>query len=397
MLLLFISVYQTWRSGSRFLLPAYVVVTWCMWISIDPIAYLVPDETPRYVLNLTLTRGDEETYLRGQVTSSHHYPLTPELSGLTARTLLVYVMSRPSAYQTRQMIRSTWGDVSVFRDSGVTRMTLMFVVGRSPGGSDKSTVNRSSREISLWEESLLYSDVLQLDVGESYYNLSLKGLTAMSWIIKNTDAMYMMKVDEDVVVNTFSWIKIVDGLVTNNISCSVVGLPFRGTVPRRAGKYRMTRNMYSLMIYPTFVTGPSYLLTRDAMAAILEASEQFVQPFLLEDIYLHGILGNQVGVRMLGLPRRSFLRYFKEIGEVKNSTVPILSIHGISKADVRRAWRVLTNKFTTGRYLLQAGDYSSRLYNVTDFIPKRWRLSQDVALKHSCNPGSDVNLSLTMI
>ena len=258
----------------------------------------------------------------------------------------------------------------------------MFVVGPSTVDGGNNDVNQSEADISLWEESLLYSDILQLDVVESYNNLSLKCLMAMRWIINNTDAMYMMKVDEDVVINTFSWIKIIDGLVINNISCCVVGLPLRGSVPRRAGKYRITKNMYSPVIYPTFVTGPSYLLTRDAMLAILEASEQFVQPFLLEDIYLHGILGHQAGVRMLGLPQRSFLRYFKELGTVQNSTVPLLSIHGIYNMDVSRAWRVLINQSTTGRYLLQASDYSL-FHNVLHFIPKRWKLSQDVALTHS--------------
>lgn len=85
----------------------------------------------------------------------------------------------------------------------------------------------------------------------------------------------------------------------------IVGNVASGWVPVRnpQSKYFITEEQYSEATYPPFVTGPSYLVSKTAVNHLFEAALE--HPFLhLEDVFLTGIIAEQVGV-----PRRLAIEF----------------------------------------------------------------------------------------
>ena len=128
------------------------------------------------------------------------------------------------------------------------------------------------------------------------------------------------------------------------------------------------------MTYPIFLRGPVYLFSRDAMLAILEISDYFTERFRLEDVYLFGIMGNQAGVRLLGLDK-----------EIK-----LLWIH---PADIFDVWNTFRTKFYAGHKIhIEAKDYSDQ-HRV---IPDRWRHPNINMLKYRCSHQKQISLNISI-
>jgi hypothetical protein len=61
---------------------------------------------------------------------------------------------------------------------------------------------------SIKYENDLYQDIVQEDFVDSYRNLSYKGVMALKWIsLYCPQASYILKTDDDMIVNTFTLLK----------------------------------------------------------------------------------------------------------------------------------------------------------------------------------------------
>jgi hypothetical protein len=107
--------------------------------------------------------------------------------------ILVYVHSGPSNYQRRIVIRETWATRTLFSD-----LRLVFMIGKT---LDKNLMK------AIEYENEIYQDIVQEDFIDSYKNLTYKGIMALKWIsIYCSNTKYILKVDDDIVVNTFTLI-----------------------------------------------------------------------------------------------------------------------------------------------------------------------------------------------
>ena len=105
--------------------------------------------------------------------------------------LFIYVHSTPSNYQRRSVIRETWAKQSLFPD-----IRLLFMMGK---------VNDQHVMEAILFEYETYKDIVQEDFLDSYKNLTYKGLMALKWISTYcSQANYVLKVDDDIMVNTFT-------------------------------------------------------------------------------------------------------------------------------------------------------------------------------------------------
>ena len=105
--------------------------------------------------------------------------------------VLVYVHSGPTNYQRRMVIRETWSTRTLFPD-----LRLVFMIGKS---MDKTVMK------AIGYENELYRDIVQEDFIDAYKNLTYKGIMALKWISNYCpQTKYVLKVDDDVVVNTFT-------------------------------------------------------------------------------------------------------------------------------------------------------------------------------------------------
>ena len=105
--------------------------------------------------------------------------------------VLVYVHSGPGNYQRRIVIRETWATRSLFSE-----MRLIFMMGKSLDANQMKAIQY---------ENEIYRDIVQEDFLDSYKNLTYKGIMALKWVSKFCpNTKYILKVDDDIVVNTFT-------------------------------------------------------------------------------------------------------------------------------------------------------------------------------------------------
>jgi hypothetical protein len=92
----------------------------------------------------------------------------------------------------------------------------------------------------------------------------------------------------------------------------IIGNVASGWKPGRNpdSKYYISTDQYPEALYPAFVTGPSYLVSKPAVTQLF--NEALTQPFIhLEDVYITGVIAEKCGI-----PRRLAV-------EFKNNAVRI--------------------------------------------------------------------------
>jgi hypothetical protein len=104
--------------------------------------------------------------------------------------LLAFVTIAVNNFEQRDIIRTTWASKNLF-----PQIKTVFMVGMSK--SDE--INRK-----VYLENQYYGDVVQESFMDTYNNLTLKTIQGFKWAAKYCkNARFVMKVDDDVVVNSF--------------------------------------------------------------------------------------------------------------------------------------------------------------------------------------------------
>ena len=150
-----------------------------------------------FILCTSSTTTTDHPYRRQSTIVNPHpfnYILNPGLTICPSNLyLFVYIHSSPSNYQRRNLIRETWAQKSLFPET-----RLLFMMGK---------VNDESVMQAVAYEYEIYRDIVQEDFFDSYKNLTYKGLMALKWIsIYCSQVNYVLKVDDDIMVNTFTLI-----------------------------------------------------------------------------------------------------------------------------------------------------------------------------------------------
>lgn len=138
--------------------------------------------------------------------------------------LFVAVISAPEYFHKRDIIRRTWqrhlqSDLSLANLAG-----LGFIVGLTEGD------NEIQKRIE--KESVMYGDILQIEMIDDYYNLTLKVVGLLNWINDHCSRVdYVLKVDDDVYVNVQNLVAVMNNLNSSEQSLYgsfSEGLPNRG-------------------------------------------------------------------------------------------------------------------------------------------------------------------------
>lgn len=141
--------------------------------------------------------------------------------------VFVAIISAPSYFYSRETIRNTWlRDMLMMTD--YKRMDLIgyaFILGRTDNKEDQEWIRKESDE---------FGDILQIDMKDDYYNLTLKVVGLFNWLNTNCyRANYVLKVDDDVYVNVRNLIKVMKALdpATKSTYGSIAsGPPLRGNI-----------------------------------------------------------------------------------------------------------------------------------------------------------------------
>ena len=198
--------------------------------------------------------------------------------------LTVMVISAPDHFQQRAAIRSTWG-------RSVAGGLVTFLLGEAEDEAARAEVMR---------ESEAHQDLVINKIPDLYQNLSLKTLSAFQWLLRFCSASsFLLKVDDDMFVQVDKVLaKIKNILQQNSHPRLILGNISRGWRPVRnpQSKYLITAAQYAADTYPDFATGPSYLLSRAAVAEILPAALEAAY-LHLEDVFLTGVVAESLGIQ----------------------------------------------------------------------------------------------------
>jgi len=325
-------------------------------------------------LNDSLTQSGIYRYISRKTKIADHandYHIQPDLSKEDNKTILVFVSSRPNNRERRMLIRKTWANATYYqRPDGMQSLVTIFVIGLTDAGQiDESVV----------DEAESFPDILTVNISDSYVNLVYKVKMALQWINKHSSASYILKVDEDVIINTFAWIKIVDKMTTKNISCFVGGHSMVGTHPRRTGKYQVTSEEYPDGVYPHYCEGPAYMVTRDALPIILEKSAA-LPLFVMEDIYFTGILVHQTPIHQIGL-KSDLLMSRACCARLKNAldtNLQAIVVHYVKEKHWKVIWQQIEHERNTDR-TFAFEDFTDNL----TILPSKWTV--DAKPKYTCH------------
>ncbi len=170
--------------------------------------------------------------------------------------VIVYVHSAPGNLKRRISIRETWAKQSLF-----TRMRLVFMLG----------VNSKNLKIQklLELESNVYGDLVQENFEDSYKNLTYKGIMSLKWIAEYcSEAKYVLKVDDDIIVNTFTLFRHLKSLqsheLTRNKKRTVMCLVWNRMLVQRQKdqKWYLSYDEYKYDYFGKYCSGSAFLYTR---------------------------------------------------------------------------------------------------------------------------------------
>jgi len=353
----------------RYICIALILLASVIWVNISlknrPIKVKTASENETWNVRLKGNKSLENRKLNDSLTQSgiyryisrktkiaddaDEYHIQPDLSKEDNETILVFVSSSPTNRERRMLIRKTWANVSYYqRQDGMQSLVTIFVIGLTEAGLIDESV---------FDEAESFPDILAVNMTDSYANLVYKVKKALQWINKHSSASYILKVDEDVIINTFAWIKIVDKMTTKNISCFVAGHSLIGSKALRAGKHQVTSEEYPDDVYPHYCEGAAYMLSKDALPIMLEKS--ITLPVLkIEDIYFTGILVHQTPIHQIGFKHdfyKSFISY-TGVEYAVDKNLQAIVIHYVKDEHWQDIWQHLEDKRN-----------SNRTYAFTDF------------------------------
>ncbi|XP_019964803.1 N-acetyllactosaminide beta-1,3-N-acetylglucosaminyltransferase 2a [Paralichthys olivaceus] len=192
--------------------------------------------------------------------------------------LLLVVKSLTPHFDRRQAIRETWGRAGVLANRTVATVFLL--------GNTMSIDHFPDLLPMLGHEAELHNDLLQWDYRDTFFNLTLKEILFLEWFSQNCPhAQYILKGDDDVLVNTLRIIDFLEGL-SENQSRDL----FIGDVISNAGPHRNRKLKYfipeSVFVgqYPPYAGGGGYLYSGDLALRLHSVSPQVVL-YPIDDVY----------------------------------------------------------------------------------------------------------------
>ena len=252
------------------------------------------------------------------------------------KELLIVVQSKPSEIDLRMMWRHFVGKYSN------DRVSIIFLFGSQTGLDSKTKLLMS-------EEMIKNNDIVLIDgFVEHYHNLTLKSLYSLKLFLDDAwypnSPKFMLKVDVDVFVNipklykeivqNDEWRNTKELLMgdcnrchpLNHRAYRISPPPFYDKLSKQhqleikqnpSSKWMIPSYMYNKDTFPTYLTGPAYLVSRGSAECLLRKAKDV--PFLtLEDVYVTGFLAQECDIKRLHHP--GFYPVAKEFNYEKDIT-----------------------------------------------------------------------------
>uniref|UniRef100_A0A0A9X3R4 Hexosyltransferase n=1 Tax=Lygus hesperus TaxID=30085 RepID=A0A0A9X3R4_LYGHE len=234
---------------------------------------------------------------------------------------VIIVTSAPANFVVRSAIRETWAS------HNISNVKVGFLVG---------VTGNSSIQNAIEEESLEFKDIIQDNFVDSYNNLTLKSVVLLKWFVNHCPSpVYLMKADDDSYVNVKQLTPRLlqtpqRGLLAGVLICKAKPISDAGN------KWYSPKYMYHGAFYPNYLSGTGYVMSRDVVIKLYEASLSTPIHYL-EDVYITGICAEKAGVR----PQN--FHGFNYLNMGLKCTPDVITNHRVTPSDLRALWSLRDN------------------------------------------------------
>lgn len=218
---------------------------------------------------------------------------TPACSNKTQIVLLV--TSYAGDVEVRSAVRQAYPK-QVLDEMNIRRV---FLLARIHPDRNRNGISQAAIE----NEQERFQDMIQGDFIEDYKNLTLKHLMGLTWACwRCSHVPYIIKMDHDIVVDLFSIMKMLQKLPHRQYILAGYVMSNMKPIRERNSKWYVTREEYNADDYPSFLSGWLYI-TNAATVQLLYTASQNVPHFWIDDLYITGILAQEIPVPLVRLNR----------------------------------------------------------------------------------------------
>ena len=279
----------------------------------------------------------------------------------------VFILSRRSAFETRQVIRQTWA-------SG--HKNVFFAVGRCcsipPDDRKKYTCSRKkpssassqkswdaecgAQDKKLANENDKYKDIITMPDVDVYRHLPQKVKYCYKWGLKHTSAKWFVKTDDDSVVRIDTLASYLDKTYNSNKPMVIGQIAKRWSVPR-SGKWAETD--YKPSKYPNFPLGSvGHVVSKSVATYIADNSDKLFN-YQGEDV--------SIGIWLNESPLKSKIKWvtskrMTNHGNCKDTGMWVIG-HNIKPAKMRQCF-AHKDELVTGSQKIQIKDISPFLLDL---------------------------------
>ncbi|XP_023700063.1 lactosylceramide 1,3-N-acetyl-beta-D-glucosaminyltransferase A [Paramormyrops kingsleyae] len=207
--------------------------------------------------------------------------------------LLLFVKSSPNNVDRRHSIRLTWGNEMYILQTLGVRMRVVFALGVHEQHQQRGYIQRE-----LISEARRYKDLVQQDFADTFHNLTVKLVLQFQWAYTYCrQARFVMSTDDDMFIHMPNLVHYLQGLSSRDVHDLWVGRVHKGSPPvrHRKSKYYVPYEMYPWISYPDYTAGAAYVVSRDIMHKIYQATMTLHTTLPIDDVFM-GIFASTIGV-----------------------------------------------------------------------------------------------------
>ena len=243
---------------------------------------------------------------------------------------LVYIHTKPSHFHRRAFLRRTWAD-PYFKAR--FDYTTVFILG------DPKNISVQEK---LVNESRTFHDIIQADFHDVYENLTLKEITGLHWTTAYCNqTSFVVKADDDLIIKPWLLSALFHKYLNVSWKPSVYCRKWDKPSPHRdkKSKWYVPTSVYPHRYYPAFCSGPSRIMTKEAVPLLYEGTQKL--PFFwLEDVFVTGIVAQHMNVTRFDEPA-----YLEDTVAKKQASSVVAIAHAFALSNQRRIWRDIIRKF----------------------------------------------------
>ncbi|KAJ7394235.1 hypothetical protein OS493_000037 [Desmophyllum pertusum] len=268
-----------------------------------------------------------------KTTSQHKTTLITKTACVRNYFLLILVSSAPAHLDRRNLIRRTWGADNNIAPQWKTYFPL--------GQTRKQTLSDS-----LKTENNNYGDIIRADYYEHYWNQSLKIQMGFEWAARYCNFSFLLKADDDVLVNTKDLISLLQRRSTPKEGL-FMGKRHRNPRVSRDGNWSVSYEEYNHTHYPDFCSGAGFVMSYDVVQCLVPLFDE-IKPYRMDDVYV-GMLTNRSGLTPVG--HRGFLMPFSDSYDDCNFLPNILVQHRAVGQCLMKLFRMHSKEYIYGTKL----------------------------------------------